>query len=94
MGVFPDSETYLTHDRFIKFASPTPGQLDQLTTACSQVTFGRGNQDVYDESYRKALKMDTKDFTAQFDPTLSSLIKIFEGNFLQGQAENTVLSRP
>ena len=57
----------------------TPEQLGQLATACDRATFGRGNQDVYDESYRKALKMDTTGFAAQFDPTLSGLIKIIEG---------------
>ncbi|KAH8807855.1 oxidoreductase [Xylogone sp. PMI_703] len=31
-------------------------------------TFGRGGQDVYDESYRKALKMDPTNFCTTFDP--------------------------
>jgi hypothetical protein len=31
-------------------------------------TFGRGREDVYDETYRKALKMDTTAFCSTFDP--------------------------
>jgi len=80
------SETYRT-PRFINFASSTPEQLDQLAAACGRATFGRGNQDVYDESYRKALKMDITDFAVQFDPTVSGLVKIIEGNLLQGQTD-------
>ena len=87
-GVKPSAlQRNLPRPRFINFASSTPKQLDQLAAACDRATFGRGNQDVYDESYRKALKMDTTGFAAQFDPTLSSLIKIIEGSLLQGQKE-------
>ena len=40
---------------------------------------------MYDESYRKALKMDAADFSVQFDPIVSGLIGTIEGSFLQGQ---------
>ena len=82
----PRSISYRTR-RFIDFASHTPEQLDQLAVACGPATFGLGNQDVYDETYRKALKMDPTDFVARFDPTVSSLIDILRENLLQGQAE-------
>ena len=42
---------------------------------------------MYDESYRKALKMDAANFAVQFDPTVSSLMKIVEENLLQGETE-------
>jgi len=80
------SITYRTH-RFINFASHTPEQLVQLAAACSPATFGRGDQDVYDETYRRALKMDAADFSVQFDPTVSSLIETIKENLLQGQTE-------
>ena len=86
-SVFSSSETYPAHGRFIDFASSTPEHLDPLAAACSQAKFGRGNQDVHDESYRKALKMDPIDFSVQFNPTLSGLIKTIEENLLQGQIE-------
>jgi len=63
----PYNVTYRT-PRFINFASHTPEQLDQLAAACSPATFGHENKDVYDETYRKALKMDAADFVVQFDP--------------------------
>ena len=84
--VLPCSVTYRAR-RFINFASSTPEQLDRLAAACSPATFGRGDQDVYDESYRKALKMDATDFAVQFDPIVSSLMKIVEENLLQGETE-------
>ena len=77
----PHSETHHIY-RFIDFASSTPEQLDQLAAECVPATFGRGNQDVYDESYRKALKMDASNFAVQFDPASSGLIKTIERNLL------------
>jgi len=85
-NALPYGVTYRTH-RFINFVSSTPEQLNQLAAACSPATFGHGDQDVYDESYRKALKMDAVDFAVQFDPTVSSLIKTIEENLLQGETE-------
>ena len=82
----PYSMIYRTR-RFINFASHTPERLDQLAAACSPATFGRGDRDVYDETYRKALKMDAADFVVQFDPTISSLIETIKENLLQGQTE-------
>ena len=84
--MLPCGVTYRTH-RFINFASSTSEQLDQLAAACSPATFGLEGQDVYDESYRKALKMDAADFAVQFDPTISNLIKTIEESLLQGQTE-------
>ena len=87
LSVFSSSQPYPAHGRFIDFASSTPEHLDQLAAACSQATFGRGNQEVHDESYRKALKMDPVDFAVQFNPTLSGLIRTIEENLLQVQME-------
>ena len=42
---------------------------------------------MYDESYRKALKMDVTDFMVRFDPTGSSLIETIKENLLQGQTQ-------
>lgn len=36
----------------------------------------RGNGDVYDVSYRKAIKMGASNFTVQFDPAWMGLIEI------------------
>ena len=42
---------------------------------------------MYDESYRKALKMDATDFMVRFDPTVSSLIETIKENLLQCQTQ-------
>ncbi|KAF9648980.1 hypothetical protein BDM02DRAFT_3269016 [Thelephora ganbajun] len=73
--------------RFIDFASATPVDLDLLTAACDTATFGRGNDDVYDESYRKAVKMDASNFSVQLDLAGSGLMTTIEDQLLQGEAE-------
>ncbi|KAM3512043.1 hypothetical protein MY11210_004303 [Beauveria gryllotalpidicola] len=42
--------------------------LSALIRDCRPATFGLGGQDVYDESYRKALKMNPDEFCSTFDP--------------------------
>jgi hypothetical protein len=70
--------------RFINFASATPQETDQFV--CNLTTFNRGN-DVYDKSDRKAGAMDPSNFSAQFDPVRTGLIKIIEGRLLHGDKE-------
>jgi hypothetical protein len=74
--------------RFIDFASATSEDRDLLIIACDPATFGRGNEDVYDESYRKAVKMDASNFSTQLDLTGSGLMKIIEDQLLQTQMED------
>ena len=66
----------------------TPEDLDLLTAACDPATFGRGREDVYDESYRKAVKMDASNFSVQLDLVGSGLIRTIEDQLLQGETEN------
>ena len=73
--------------RFIDLASTTPEEIDQLSAASDPATFGRGKEDVYDETYRKAVKMDASNFAVQFDPARVGLIKIIEEQLLQSQKE-------
>ena len=92
-GVYDFPPTTIVHHerpfrRFIDFSSPTPEDLDLLTAACEPATFGRGKEDVYDESYRKAVKMDASDFSIQLDLAGSGLIRTIEDQLLQGETEN------
>ena len=41
----------------------------QLLKDCEPATFGRGDQEVYDEMYRKARKMDEAKFCTNFSPS-------------------------
>jgi hypothetical protein len=42
--------------------------LERLIQDMAPATFGRGGKDVYDESYRKAAKMDSTRFSSTFNP--------------------------
>jgi len=65
----------------------TTRDLDLLTAACDPATFGRGNEDVYDESYRKAVKMDASNFSVQLDLGSSGLMGTIEDQLLRGESQ-------
>lgn len=46
----------------ISFPLALPDDLNPLLEACQQASFGRGNQDVLDPTYRRALVLHAKDF--------------------------------
>jgi hypothetical protein len=48
-------------------SNATPEQLAQLTNVCEGATFGRGQQDVLDESYRKAKKLEKTLFSSMLE---------------------------
>ncbi|KAK7931209.1 hypothetical protein PG985_001921 [Apiospora marii] len=48
--------------------------LERLVQHCQPATFGRGGKDVYDESYRRAGKMDPTAFCTTFDPYSTGII--------------------
>ena len=65
--------------------------MEQLAQACEPASFGKGNEDVFDETYRKARKMDSELFSPMLDPSLTDLIKIISANLLEGnQATRTI----
>ncbi|TDL27720.1 hypothetical protein BD410DRAFT_760853 [Rickenella mellea] len=59
---------YGTDIRSIQFANATEAQLDELVRACQPATFGANQEDVLDENYRKAGKMDLSHFSINFNP--------------------------
>lgn len=50
--------------------------LQQLLAACTPASFGRGGDEVVDEDYRKAGKLDSKDFTTNFCPYQNGIIDV------------------
>lgn len=42
--------------------------MKQLADVCSPATFGRNDEDVLDESYRRAWKLDRSNFATNFSP--------------------------
>jgi hypothetical protein len=53
----------------------TEPQLAALAAACHPASFGLAKKDVVDESYRKALKMDSSEFATQFSPLSSGIME-------------------
>jgi hypothetical protein len=54
-----------------------------LATACQPATFGRNNEDVLDESYRKAGKLDIPQFATSFDLQSTPIPRAVERDFLE-----------
>jgi hypothetical protein len=50
----------------INLSNPSEAELQHLSETCRPATFGLSQENVYDESYRKALQMDTSDFATKF----------------------------
>lgn len=50
--------------------------LQSLFHSCKPATFGRGGEDVYDETYRRATKLDTTEFCTDFSPYEHGIIDI------------------
>ncbi|KAI1789981.1 hypothetical protein LXA43DRAFT_1095884 [Ganoderma leucocontextum] len=66
----------------INLSTASIAQLQHLTDACAPATFGVAGEDVYDETYRKAGKLDNKDFTIGFDVNSSSLVDVIRTELL------------
>lgn len=49
-------------------APDNKSSLDGLVAACAPATFGLGGEDVLDETYRKAGKLDRSQFAIDFHP--------------------------
>jgi hypothetical protein len=60
--------------------------LEQLIQACEPASFGRSKEEVMDETYRKAKKMDNARFTTLLVPDHTDLIKIVRVYLLEGKA--------
>ncbi|KAH7890151.1 hypothetical protein F5I97DRAFT_1999997 [Phlebopus sp. FC_14] len=69
----------------IDLCKATAADLDKLAKACLPATFGRNKEDVYDESYRKALKLETTAFAAHFDAESAGLVDIIRQELLEGE---------
>ncbi|KAI0345605.1 hypothetical protein BDW22DRAFT_894553 [Trametopsis cervina] len=69
---------------FVDFTNPSDDDLRALSEACDPATFGRADQDVYDESYRKAGKLDTTHFAVNFHPGPAGLLNDIRDVLLEG----------
>ena len=58
--------------------------MEKLARACAPATFGRNDEDVLDETYRKAGKLDATDFCVKLDVGASGLLGRVQGQLLEG----------
>ncbi|ATY59385.1 2OG-Fe(II) oxygenase family [Cordyceps militaris] len=71
--------------------------LKDLLQDCQPATFGQDGKDVYDETYRKALKMNTDTFCSTFDPysvgIVDSVAQMLLPSFLDSATHRAVEAR-
>ncbi|KAJ7476901.1 hypothetical protein B0H11DRAFT_2234865 [Mycena galericulata] len=70
--------------KWVNILKATPEQLDIVSAACQRATFGRNQEDVFDETYRKAGQMATKDFEIGFNLEKSGILGVVHAQLLQG----------
>ncbi|EIW61095.1 uncharacterized protein TRAVEDRAFT_19566 [Trametes versicolor FP-101664 SS1] len=72
----------------VDLSSATITELDQLESACKPATFGVNQEDVLDESYRKAGKLDVDSFSLGFNPDTAGLVEVLRSGLFSGSGEN------
>ncbi|THU88049.1 hypothetical protein K435DRAFT_762164 [Dendrothele bispora CBS 962.96] len=72
----------------IDLCNASEQELIHLTDTCSQATFGRGQENVLDETYRKAKKLDLNDFATTFDVLDTGIMSAVYTHLLDGSSEN------
>ncbi|KAF7288949.1 Fe2OG dioxygenase domain-containing protein [Mycena indigotica] len=71
--------------RHLNFNDATEEQLARLAESCQPATFGKGTEDILDESYRKAGKLDCADFAASLDVGTLRLVEAISPDLLDGR---------
>lgn len=69
----------------MNLSNATDTELAHLSDVCAAATFGRNQQDVLDESYRKARKLDCSEFACHFDAQGSGLVQAACEEILVGE---------
>ncbi|CAA7266086.1 unnamed protein product [Cyclocybe aegerita] len=70
---------------YIDFAKASSEDLKVLAESCQPATFGVNKQDVFDETYRKAGKMDAANFATQFHPSACGVVDAIRDAMLPAQ---------
>ncbi len=55
-----------------------------MAECCEVATFGRNHEDVLDESYRKAGKLDATHFAPKLEVGRIGIVEIIRGDLLEG----------
>ncbi|OBZ71680.1 hypothetical protein A0H81_08870 [Grifola frondosa] len=81
-----------SHARRVDLLNASEDDLARLTEACDPATFGVAQQDVFDETYRKALKLDSANFAVKLDAASSGLLEIIRVGLLEEHEETKAIS--
>ncbi|KAI0061741.1 hypothetical protein BV25DRAFT_1838889 [Artomyces pyxidatus] len=76
----------------IDLANATPEQMQELSSACEPASFGLKQENVLDETYRKAGKLDSQAFVTPVVPERTSLTNIVREYLLEGKKSSLALS--
>lgn len=79
---------HTTVKSLVDFSQEDEQQIRDLTEACSPASFGRNKEDVLDESYRKAGKLDDSFFATNFSPESSGIIDLVRSELISGSDGN------
>ncbi|KAH9919330.1 uncharacterized protein B0H18DRAFT_1106704 [Fomitopsis serialis] len=71
--------------RRLNFANASQDELKSLSASCDRATFGVNQADVLDESYRKAGKLDSSDFSMQFNAVETGLLDVVSTELFEGK---------
>ncbi|TCD68159.1 hypothetical protein EIP91_011437 [Steccherinum ochraceum] len=81
--------------RFLNFTQASSDEVTHLAQTCDVASFGLNQQDVVDESYRKAGKLDGAHFATKFHLENSGLLNIVRDAILEGdQATLPIKAEP
>ena len=79
--------------RYLDLLNATTSEIESLSAACDRATFGMGQKDVLDESYRKAGKLDLDHFALNIFPQMLGLQGIIKKALLTPD-KRTILFEP
>ncbi|KAH9919331.1 uncharacterized protein B0H18DRAFT_639608 [Fomitopsis serialis] len=68
----------------LNFATATEDELKSLSAICDRATFGVNQEDVLDESYRKAGKLDESHFSMKFNALEAGLLDVVSTELFEG----------
>ena len=80
--------------RFVSLCQTSDNRqpLDELQSACEPAMFGRNDQTILDESYRKAGKLDISDFVLRFDAQRAGLVDVVRSSLLAGEQSRRAIT--
>ncbi|PBK68267.1 hypothetical protein ARMSODRAFT_888018, partial [Armillaria solidipes] len=72
---------------FLNLANASEDSFRDLCDACDAAGFGLGNQNTFDETYRKSKKLDTTQFSTNFDLRTTNILDQVQADLVEGQDE-------